>query len=136
MSGVLAEIFTDIFKNTISGEHAEKIIDLYLAHLQDPCGNLLVVNLDEVWSMVGFTHKHKVKSLVMRKRFIKDRDYKVIPRFPQRIGPHIDDVVTMTLNTFQAVCVISCTQRGSAVFGDFCDLQRVFFNHGFRSRQM
>lgn len=52
--------------------------------------NRFVVNLDDVWPMVGFTHKHKVKSFVMRKRFIENEDYTLVTRFPQRVGAHID----------------------------------------------
>lgn len=124
-------ILTEKFKEVISGDDADQIINIYLLHLNNLRGNMLMVNLEDVWKLVGFTHKHKVKSFVLRKRFVRDTDYSVTPRFPQRIGPHIDDVIMMTLDTFQAVCVISDTQQGSDVFHKFCSIQSAFFRYSF-----
>jgi hypothetical protein len=72
-----------------------------------------VIDLDNVWKWLGFSHKHKAKCL-LEKCFLLNRDYKHLLnlKVEQKCGRggHNKITILMNIKTFKSLCLKSGTK--------------------------
>jgi len=71
------------------------------------------INLDNVWKMLDFANKGNAKR-TLENNFTKDEDYKITV-LPRENGKFSTEEITMNVDTFKNLCMISKTEKGKEI---------------------
>jgi len=73
-----------------------------------------VIDLDNIWKWLGFSHKHKAK-ILLEKCFVVDIDYKCLLNLQveqkKGRGGHNKSIIMMTIKCFKSLCLKAQTTR-------------------------
>ena len=118
-------------KEIITEEGQQFIINfqMYLKYGNDD--TQYVIDLDDVWSWLGFSNKGNSKILLI-KNFEKDIDYVLVSLLPtqKRVhGGQNKEIIKMNVNTFKAFCMIANTERGKTTRKYYLKMENIFFKY-------
>ena len=88
-----------------------------------------VIDLDDIWSWVGFQQKVKAK-ILLEKRFIAGQDYKVLLSQPGKQtkplrGGHNKEFIMMTIETFKKFCLKADTKKADQIHDYYIKLEGI-----------
>ena len=85
-----------------------------------------IIDLDKVWTWLGFSKKDKAKRL-LEKSFILDKDYIVLapPKVDQNSGSggHNIKKIIMTINAFKSFCIKADTKKAEEIHNYYLKLE-------------
>jgi len=77
-----------------------------------------VIDLDNIWKWLGFSHKHKAK-ILLEKCFVVDIDYKCLLNLQveqkKGRGGHNKSIIMMTIKCFKSLCLKAQTTRADQI---------------------
>ena len=122
------------------------IVNLYMFLNYHPT-NEFPINLETVWSMIGFANKGNAKR-TLENNFIKDEDYKILQNFKEKqkkekpaspngkAGQHVreknlggaglnEETIILNVDTFKNLCMISKTEKGNKIRKYYVKLENI-----------
>ena len=92
--------------------------------------NDFVISLDDIWEWLGFSQKVRAYEL-LQKNFTLDKDYKKMNKKEKKNGRggHNKDIIMMNIQTFQSLCLKSCTNKSNEIQQYFIKLENLLYNH-------
>ena len=117
MTKRLNETFTE-------NEHKWYIAILYLYLNTNPKD--YPINLENVYSLIGFAHKKNAKR-TLENNFTKDDDYKIIllPREKKQNAGRPEEEIWLNVETFKAMCMMSKTEKGKEIRKYYVKLENI-----------
>jgi hypothetical protein len=98
-------------KNNFSTEEQQLFVASFYSYLNYNSKLDFVIDLDNIWKWLGFSHKHKAKNL-LEKHFIIDIDYKNLlnqkveqDSDEKKHGGHNKETFMLTINAFKRFCL-------------------------------
>lgn len=89
--------------------------------------NDFVVDLDDVWTFLGFGQKIKAKHL-LQKHFKKDIDYKIPNKQnndKKGSGGHNKEIILMNIRTFKKLCIKADTKDADNIHEYYIKLEEI-----------
>tara|TARA_Y100000389_G_scaffold68803_1_gene65332 strand:- start:3963 stop:5858 length:1896 start_codon:yes stop_codon:yes gene_type:complete len=87
-----------------------------------------VIDLDEVWSWIGFSRKSNAKT-ILEKYFKKEIDYKVfaavLTATKKGSGGHNSLKTLMSVNTFKSLCLKANTSKASQIHDYYMKIEKI-----------
>ena len=116
LSDIVKSKITDELKNVFTEDEQKWYIANLYMYLNYHPTNEFPINLETIWSMIGFANKGNAKR-TLENNFTKDEDYKVIllPREKKQNAGRCEEEITMNVDTFKNLCMISKTEKGKEI---------------------
>lgn len=90
--------------------------------------NDFIIDLDNIWSWLGFSQKSNSKRL-LAKKFILDKDYKILtyPNVDQNInhGGHNREIILLNVETFKKFCLKADTRKADEIHDYYIKLEQI-----------
>jgi len=90
--------------------------------------NDFVIDLDNVWSWLEFSSKHKAKEL-LNKFFVINKDYKILLTQPgeqkKDRGGHNKEIIMLNVETFKKFCLKAGTKKADEIHEYFIKLEEI-----------
>jgi len=87
-----------------------------------------IIDLDNIWSWLGFSQKDKAKRL-LEKNFKMNIDYKILlyPQSEQKLGRggHNKEIIMLNIKTFKLFCIKSSTKKASEIHEYYIKLEQL-----------
>lgn len=87
-----------------------------------------VIDLDNIWKWLGFSHKHKAK-ILLEKCFVVDIDYKCLlnSQVEQKKGRggHNKSIIMMTIKCFKSLCLKAQTTRAEQIHEYYIKMEEI-----------
>jgi phage anti-repressor protein len=114
----------DELNNTFT-ENEQKwyIANLYVYLNYHPT-NDFPVNLDDVYKLIGFSHKKNAKR-TLTNNFTENEDYKITV-FPREHGKFNNETIMLNVDTFKNICMITKTEKAKEIRKYYVKLENIF----------
>lgn len=87
-----------------------------------------VIDLDNIWKWLGFSHKHKAK-ILLEKCFVVDIDYKCLLNLQveqkKGRGGHNKSIIMMTIKCFKSLCLKAQTTRADQIHEYYIKMEEI-----------
>ena len=87
-----------------------------------------VIDLDNIWKWLGFSHKHKAK-ILLEKCFVVDIDYKCLLNLQveqkKGRGGHNKSIIMMTIKCFKSLCLKAQTTRAEQIHEYYIKMEEI-----------
>lgn len=116
-------------KNKFNTEEQQLFVASFYSYLNYNSKTDFVIDLDNVWNWLGFSHKHKAK-LLLEKSFIINTDYKYL--LNQRVekdseerkhGGHNKETIMLTITAFKRFCLKAGTKKADQIHEYYIKLE-------------
>lgn len=146
---VVHDDLLDLIKREMTGEEQELFVRGFYAYLQHDSRKDFVVNLEDVYSWLGFSRKDNAKTVV-RKKLQEGSDYRILPLSSQeqnRGGQAVDNIVLhrtqeqkqdgrggsnkenvmLTVHGFKQLCMQSNTEKARRVLTYYLSMEEIMW---------
>ena len=92
--------------------------------------NDFIIDLDDVWSWIGYSQKVKAKQLI-QKKFIKDVDYIIFTenKKEHKKGGHNKEKILLKINTFKLFCLKTNTKKADEIHRYFVKISELLYSY-------
>ena len=122
------KLLTKIKKN-FSTEEQQLFVTSFYSYLNYNSKLDFVIDLDNIWKWLGFSHKHKAK-ILLEKHFIIDIDYKNLlnqkveqDSDEKKHGGHNKETFMLTINAFKRFCLKADTKKAKEIHNYYIKLE-------------
>jgi phage anti-repressor protein len=116
-------------KTKFNTEDQQLFVASFYSYLNFNSKTDFVINLDNVWSWLGFSHKHKAK-LMLEKNFTINVDYKNLlnqlveqDSYEKKHGGHNKETFMLTINAFKKFCLKADTKKANQIHEYYMKLE-------------
>ena len=115
----------EIIENFISDNEKLFIIHFY-KYLNYNKLDDFIINLDDVFKMIGFNQKNAAKKII-NKNFEENVDYTILQYLEKKQGSggHNRETIMLNISTFQFLCVKAKTIKGDEIYNSFSKLENI-----------
>jgi hypothetical protein len=116
-------------KNSFTDYEQQMFVASFYCYLKYDNKNDFVIDLDNVWSWLGFGQKVKAKSL-LEKNFISNKDYKLLlsqqgKQNNNTQGGHNKETFLLNVKTFKLLCIKAGTKKANEIHEYFINLEEI-----------
>ena len=92
--------------------------------------NDFIIDIDDVWSWIGYTQKVNAKQLI-EKKFIKDVDYIIFTenKKEHKKGGHNKEKILLKINTFKLFCLKTNTKKADEIHRYFVKISELLYSY-------
>jgi|LauGreSBDMM110SN_4_FD.fasta_scaffold13491_2 phage anti-repressor protein len=108
-------------KSNFSNENQQLFVTSFYCYLNYNSNADFIIDLDNVWKWLEFSHKHKAK-ILLEKSFIENMDYKKLLETSvkqdseeKKHGGHNKEKFMLTINTFKRFCLKAGTAKADQI---------------------
>lgn len=113
-------------KNNFNDDEQQLFVASFYCFLNYNQKTDFIIDLDNVWKWMGFSHKHKAKCL-LEKFFLLDRDYKCLLNLEVEQksgrGGHNKITIMLTVKTFKSFCIKAGTKKADQIHEYYLKLE-------------
>lgn len=118
-------------KNNFTNYEQQLFLSSFYCYLKYDLKNDYVIDLDNVWSWLGFGQKVNAKR-VLEKNFTVNKDYKLLlcrlaKQTTNTKGGHNKETFMLNIDTFKKFCLKADTKKASEVHDYFIKLENIMF---------
>ena len=122
-------------KNNFNSYEQQLFLASFYCYLQYDSKNDFIIDLDNIWKWLGFSHKVNAKR-VLEKNFLIEKDYKFLPfqLAKQKVneeksgsGGHNKETFMLNIDTFKKFCLKACTKKADEIHEYFIKLENIMF---------
>ena len=117
-------------KTAFSSEDQQLFLSSFYCYLNYNSETDFVIDLDNIWRWIGFSHKHKAKVL-LEKSFVIEKDYKKTYSITinqdteeKKHGGHNREIFTLTINAFKNFCLKAGTTKADQIHEYYIKLEK------------
>jgi hypothetical protein len=118
-------------KETFTETQQHLFISSFYCYLNYNQSTDFIIDLDDVWSWLGFSQKVNAKKL-LEKNFTVDIDYKFLLCKLQEQnklhGGHNKETIMLNINTFKLFCIKAATKKANEIHHYFVKLEELLHN--------
>ncbi|PNH01613.1 hypothetical protein TSOC_012493 [Tetrabaena socialis] len=132
----------DILRSELTGQEQQLFITGFAAYLQYDTRNDFVINLDDVYTWLGFTCKNNTKRLVV-KSLTEGVHYRsapilLLPKEQQvndqiTLGGRPNEQILLTIHGFKQLCLSANTEKGRRVREYYISMEEILFEYTRRN---
>ena len=137
LNGIYQSKMIDKVKDRFNDYEQQMFVANFFCFLNHDYKNDFVIDLDNVWKWLGFSHKHKAK-ILLENHFIINVDYKILTNQPtQQTSPtsdasgvkkdtrggHNKEFIMLNVETFKKYCLKAGTKKSDEIHDYFIKLQ-------------
>ena len=114
-------------KNVFSDFEQQLFVTSFYCYLNYNQKTDFVIDLDKIWSWVGFQYKAKAK-ILLEKQFTADIDYKILLAQPGKQvihGGHNKETIMLTVKTFKLFCIKAGTKKADEIHEYFIKMEEI-----------
>ncbi len=114
-------------KNVFSDFEQQLFVTSFYCYLNYNQKTDFVIDLDKIWSWVGFQYKAKAK-ILLEKHFTADIDYKILLAQPGKQvihGGHNKETIMLTVKTFKLFCIKAGTKKADEIHEYFIKMEEI-----------
>jgi phage anti-repressor protein len=113
-------------KDKFNTQDQQLFVASFYSYLNCDSKKDFVINLDNVWEWLDFSHKHKAK-ILLEKNFVLDTDYKhsLNLKVEQKKGRggHNKETIMLTINAFKRFCLKAGTKKADQIHNYYINLE-------------
>ena len=122
-------------KNNFNSYEQQLFLASFYCYLQYDSKNDFIIDLDNIWKWLGFSHKVNAKR-VLEKNFLIEKDYKFLlfQLAKQKVneeksgsGGHNKETFMLNIDTFKKFCLKACTKKADEIHEYFIKLENIMF---------
>lgn len=131
------QLASKLSENFTSDEEKWYIANLY-AYLKFHPVNDYVIDLENVFEMIGFSKKSNAKR-ILKKHFVDNEDYKITV-LPTEQGKFSTEKITLNIKTFKELCVTANIDKAKQIYDYYIELEnilketRIFYTNILKKR--
>ena len=115
--------------SNFSNYEQQLFLSSFYCYLKYDYKNDFVINLDKIWSWLGFSQKYNAKYL-LEKKFTIDKDYKIIATDGSVAKTNVrggqnKEVIMLNVDTFKKMCMKAGTKKADELHDYFIKLENV-----------
>lgn len=128
LTGNYQSSMVDKMKETFNTYEQQMFLSSFYCYLNYDDKQDFVIDLDTVWSWIGFTQKVSAKVL-LEKNFTENIDYKVLLYQERKQndgrGGHNKETIMLTINTFKLFCLKAGTKKAGEIHEYYIKMEKV-----------
>jgi phage anti-repressor protein len=116
-------------QNKFNNYEQQMFLASFYCYLKHDNKNDFVIDLDNVWSWLGFNQKYNAKC-ALEKNFTINKDYKIIAPEPSGAknktkGGHNKEIIMLNIETFKKFCLKAGTKKADEIHEYYIKLENV-----------
>ncbi|PNG99378.1 hypothetical protein TSOC_014845, partial [Tetrabaena socialis] len=121
-----------LLRSELTGEEQQLFISCFASYLQYDSRKDFVVNLDDVYTWLGFTRMDSVKKLYTR-HLTENVHYQVFHQLAETpLGGSNKEQILLTIHGFKQLCMAANTDKGRRVREYYISMEEILFQYTSR----